>query len=47
MLRQAVRAGVGREDLIRQPMPEKYMVWLFPIFYAENVQYLHQLYLKE
>jgi cyclase len=47
MVMQAIRDGVSREDLIRQPMPEKYLAWLFPTFYAENVQYLYQLYSKK
>jgi cyclase len=47
MVLQAIRAGVSREDVVREPLPEKYMAWLFPTFYAENVQYLYKLYSKE
>jgi cyclase len=43
MVQQSIRAGVSWEDLARCPIPAKYSAWIFPNFYAENIQFLYQV----
>jgi glyoxylase-like metal-dependent hydrolase (beta-lactamase superfamily II) len=42
MVQQAIRDEVNWEALARRPIPDKYSTWIFPNFYAENVQFLYQ-----
>jgi cyclase len=46
LVQEAIRAGVPREELAKRPIPEKYLSWIFPNFYEENIQFLHQLWSK-
>jgi cyclase len=43
LVEQAIRAGLGFQELARQPVPAKYSTWIFPNFYAENLEFLYQL----
>jgi cyclase len=43
LVQQAIRDGVSWEEIARRPIPAKYSAWIFPNFYAENVQFLYQL----
>jgi cyclase len=40
---QAIRDCVCCEELTRRPIPAKYLTWIFPNFYAENIEFLNQL----
>jgi cyclase len=44
LVQQAIQAGVSREEISRQPVPAKYVHWLFSNFYQENVLFLYQRY---
>lgn len=44
LVQQAIRDGVSREELAKSPIPAKYLTWIFPNFYEENIQFLYQLY---
>jgi glyoxylase-like metal-dependent hydrolase (beta-lactamase superfamily II) len=44
LVQQAIQDGVSREDIAQRPIPAKYLTWIFPNFYEENVQFLYQLY---
>jgi cyclase len=44
LVQQAIQDGVRREELAKRPIPAKYLSWIFPNFYEENIQFMHQLY---
>ena len=44
LVRQAIQSGVSREEIARLPVPAKYIDWLFPNFYQENVLFLFKRY---
>ena len=44
MVKQAVQAGIPREEIAKWLVPEKYLDWLFTNFYQENVLFLHKSY---
>lgn len=43
LVQQAIRDGASREDIAKHPIPAKYLTWIFPNFYEENIQFLYQL----
>jgi cyclase len=43
LVQQAIQDGVSREDITKRPIPAKYLTWIFPNFYEENIQFLYQL----
>ncbi|HEX7620716.1 MAG TPA: MBL fold metallo-hydrolase [Anaerolineales bacterium] len=42
-VQDSLLAGLGREDITRHPIPDKYLTWIFPNFYEENIQFLYKL----
>ena len=40
---KAIRDGSSQEEIAKRPIPAKYLTWLFPNFYEENIQFLYQL----
>jgi cyclase len=44
LVQQAIQAGTSREEMARLPVPAKYVNWLFPNFYLENILFLYQQY---
>ena len=46
LVQQAIREAVSWREIARMPLPAKFSTWIFPNFYAENTQFLYQLYSK-
>jgi cyclase len=44
LAQKAIQAGTSREEIASLPVPAKYLNWLFPNFYKENVSFLYQRY---
>ena len=44
LVRHARQAGVSQDVIAKGPIPAKYLTWIFPNFYEENIQFLYQLY---
>ena len=43
LVEDAIRQGMSEADLANIPMPDEYLEWIFPSFFAENLQFLYQL----
>lgn len=44
LVRHAIQDGASREYIASLPVPDKYLTWLFPNFYKENILFLYQRY---
>ena len=44
LVKISIRDGMRREDIVKLPIPTRYLYWIFPSFYEENIRFLYQLY---
>jgi cyclase len=43
LVERSIKNGTSRDDILKSPIPAKYVPWIFSNFYEENIQFMYGL----